>query len=211
MVVSRETRKWLEGRLASLKKPITLTVFTQEHEDLACRANRELAETLAELSPRVMVEISQFAVDKSEQRKYAVEAIPALVVSSKDGTRARFYGGVSGFGLETLATALESASVGPRLSEVTCDWLGDLTKDVKLDVFASSGTLIAPEAASLVARFGLASPWVFASIYKLPECPHLAVRHQIKELPTILINGKLAAETALPESRFLEILKGSEA
>jgi hypothetical protein len=211
MVVSRETRKWLEGRLASLKKPITLTVFTQEHEDAACHANRELAETLAELSPRIMVEISQFAVDKNEERKYAAEAIPALIVSSKDGTRARFYGGVAGFGLEALATALESASIGPRLSEATCDWLGALKKDLKLDVFTSPSYPAAAEAASLVSRFGLASPWVFASIYNLVDYPHLAVRHQIRELPTILANSKIVAETALPESRFLEILKGSEA
>jgi hypothetical protein len=209
MVVSRETRKWLEGRLTGLKRPVTLAVFSQEQEDAACYTNRELAETLAELSPKIMVEVSQFMIDKSARRKYGVDYVPALVVASKDGTLARFYGGVAGYGLAALVEAIKAASLGPELSEPTRQWLSGLGSDLRLDLFTTPDDPVAPELSALCCRLGIQSAWVFASIFNLKEYPQLAVFHNVKTLPSLFANGALVAESALPEGQLLAALKGA--
>lgn len=210
MVLSREARKETEERLSGLKRPVTLAVLTQDIESACCKETRSIAEGLAEMSSKVIVECADFLANGSIVRKYAVERIPALVVASKEGGMAHFYGAPTGYLFSALIEALRAASSGPALSEETKAWLGSLERDIHIQVFASPSCPTCAQVAAIAQRMSLYSPSVFAAIVSLPEFPHLAVKHGITALPSIVANGKLIAAEALSEKALVEKLSKLE-
>lgn len=210
MVLSREAKKETEEKLSGLKRPVTLAVLTQEIESSSCKETRSIAEGLAEMSPKVMVECADFLANGSIVRKYAVERIPAIVVRSKEGGMAHFYGAPTGYLFPALIEAIRYAANGPALSDEAREWLEGLKRDLRLQVFASPTCPHSPPMASLVHRMSLYSPSVFGAVVSLPEFPHLAVKHGIGAIPSVVANGKLVAEDALSEKAFLDKLKKLE-
>jgi glutaredoxin-like protein len=207
MVLSREAKKETEEKLSGMKRPVSLAVFTQDIEASNCKETRSIAEGLAEMSPKVMVECADFLANGSIVRKYSVERIPAVVVASKEGGMARFYGTPTGYLFPALVDALRSASNGPALADETKAFLDDLERDLEIQVFVAPTCPHCAPMMSLIHKLGLYSPRVFASSISICEFPFLAVRHSVDALPFTVVNGTAVAADALAEKAFVEKLK----
>jgi alkyl hydroperoxide reductase subunit AhpF len=210
MVLSREAKKEVEERLSGLRRPVSLAVFTQDIECLACKETRSIAEGLAEMSAKVMVECADFRANGSIVRKYAAERIPAVVVGSKEGAMAHFYGVPSGYIFSSLVEAIRDAANGPALSEESKAWIGSLPSGLKLEAFVSPSDPGCAPMIGLIHRMSLYSPDVLAAAVSLTDFPHLAVKHQVAAIPSVFANGKLVCAEALSEKAFLEKLKQTE-
>ena len=92
MVLNRAARKEADARLGQLRRSVTIHVFTHRFEDSLSREVRQLAEELAEVSSRVSVEISDATESGDLLRKYRLDTIPALVLTTKDAPEVRIYG-----------------------------------------------------------------------------------------------------------------------
>lgn len=209
MVVSREARKEIDSRLSGLRKPVDLAVFTQDVESPACRDTRGLAELFAELSPRVSVEVADIVADGALVRKYGAQMAPALVISSREGKMARIYGVPSGYGVWIVVDALRAASVEPGLSEATMEWLSSLEEEVSLTVVVGSASPICPAVAGMVLRMGLACRNVQAAALFIEGFPHLAVRHGIMDLPTVMLCDRKIAEGVVTEKALIDAIKAA--
>ncbi len=210
MVLSRESKKDIEQRLTGMKRPVTLAVFTQEIEAACCKETRNIAEGLAEMSPKVIVESSDFIGNGSIVRKYGAERIPAIVVSSKEGRMARFYGTPSGYVFIALVEAIRDASNGPALLEESIDWLESLDRDIQLQVFVSPTCPHCSAMIGLVNKLAFASDRIQAACISLPDFPHLAVKYGVEALPSVFSGGAKACEGAVSEKALLDKLKKLE-
>jgi glutaredoxin-like protein len=207
MVLSREAKKDTEEKLSGLKRPVSLAVFTQDVESSTCKETRSIAEGLAEMSPKVMVESADFMANGSIVRKYGVERIPAVVVASKEGGMARFYGTPTGYLFSCLVEALRGAANGPALADETKAWLEGLDRDLRIQLFVSPTCPHCPPMVNLAHRMGLYSPYVNAASVSICEFPFLAVKYGVASLPFAVVNEVAVSAEALSEKAFLDKLR----
>jgi len=106
MVLNRAARKEADARLGQLRRSVTIHVFTHRFEDSLSREVRQLAEELAEVSSRVSVEISDATESGDLLRKYRLDTIPALVLTTKDAPEVRIYGLPLVYGFDFLLDIL---------------------------------------------------------------------------------------------------------
>jgi hypothetical protein len=205
MTLSREGRKAAADALAGMKRPVSVTVFTQPIESNACRETRALAEFLAETSPRVSVEAADFVANGSTVRKYGIERIPAIAVVSREGAVFRFEGVPSGYVFESLLRAIAAASAPPATGPV--EWLADDGPELPLTVFASAGSPESPAMIDIASRLSFCYGRVLGRAVCIEDFPHLAVRFGIKDLPSVFCGQAAVSEGPLAESELLDRLK----
>jgi len=108
MVLNRAARKEADTRLGQLRRSVSIHVFTHRFEDSLSREVRQLAEELAEVSSRVSVEISEATESGDLLRKFRLDTIPALVLTTKDAPEIRIYGLPLVYGFDLLLDLLIS-------------------------------------------------------------------------------------------------------
>jgi alkyl hydroperoxide reductase subunit AhpF len=211
MTLSRESRKAITDALSSLKRPVTVTAFSQSIETDECREARSIAEFLAETSLKVSVETADFVANGTLVRKFGIELIPAISVSSREGACFRFEGVPSGFIFESLIDALKAASAQPEPLPKPFSWLSGLDRDLRISVFASPTCPEGPAMIAMAIKLAFASKGVIARAVNVLDFPHLAVRYGVDALPSVFAaeNGKFPAVAKGPvtEAEFLERLK----
>lgn len=208
MLIKREKRKELAGRFESLKRQVTLHLFTQEVECRSCRENRALAEELAELSGKIFVEESDFLANGNLARKYGIDKIPALAVVSRDGFFCRFYGVPLGYQFECLVEAISSASAGfTPLDEGAKEFLAGLEGEVHIEVYATPTCPPAAAMVTLAQRMAFESKKVRADMVDIADFPQLAQKLAISSLPLTIINGKARIEGSVTEQALLAAIK----
>ncbi len=129
-----------------LKQDVKLRLFTQRafgliipgRECAGCEDAQKLMQELAELSPKLKLEIVDFYSQAQAVKEAGVERIPALVISSGSATNVKFYGLPLGLEfaalLETIFTV--SRSVSP-LSMDTRKKLKQVKEPVHIQVFVT--------------------------------------------------------------------------
>jgi glutaredoxin-like protein len=212
MVLSRETKKDVEKQLSSLKRQVSLEVFTQDPESQACKETRELAEGLAEISSRIQVEVDDFEADGDLVRKYGIDKIPAIVVSARDSGSAKFYGAPSGYCFTALIEAIKLAGMGNHpLSEETRALVDGLSGEYRIMVFTCPTCVMGIQISTIASRFSVFSRKISTETVSVTEFPWLAVKYGISSLPHTVVNEKERILGAVSEKTVSEILAKCEA
>lgn len=203
MTLNRVSRRESEDRLSSLRKQVSLEVFTIRYEDSVCREARTAAEELAEVSSRLSVEINDCTECGDLVRKHRVDSTPALVASAKGAPDLRVYGAPTGYGLIALLEAL--TTIGAPLEFKT-----ELLQGIKvaggkilhsarhLDLVASRRDPATAEAAAVLWRFAaadfsLGEPLrTVCSIRIVEDFPLWACRDGATHFPALLVDGTFA-------------------
>ena len=140
------TRKEVEEILGELDQPVRLVMFTQGKggvpECETCAQDRQLAEEVAALSPKIRLEVRDFVADAARAEEMRIDKIPALAILADGPTPRdygiRLYGIPAGFEFSTLIEDL--LIVGrrdPGLTEKTRGELGRLREPVHIQVFTT--------------------------------------------------------------------------
>jgi hypothetical protein len=146
-VISEQDKAHLKRTLRKdLKGTVNLKLFTQKPSPLAipgrecayCPQTQKLMEELAELSPKLQLEIIDFYSQSEVARQYGVDRIPALLLSGGDSARARFYGIPLGYELATIIESIKTISRGVSpLSMDARKKLRQVNQPVHIQVFVT--------------------------------------------------------------------------
>ncbi len=195
----------LRKRLAGLKGPVKLIVFTQDMECQFCQAARELVEQVATLSEKFSVKVYDFIKDTEKVKAYGIDRIPAIVVEGKVDSGIRFFGLPSGYEFGSL---LEAANIVSRnnamLSPETLEILKPLNRPVHIQVFVTPTCPYCPIVVKTALRFAFAKEQIRADMVETTMFPHLASRYGVVSVPKVIINETSSFEGVLPEKQFAE-------
>jgi alkyl hydroperoxide reductase subunit AhpF len=138
-----EVKRLFEG----LTGDVRLIYFTQResplfipgHECETCKDTRTLLEEVAALSDKIKLEVHDFVAESQLAREYAIDRIPALVITADNVKgRIRYFGLPSGYEFSVLLGSLLDASQGKsELSDASVETLGSVEKNLHIQVFVT--------------------------------------------------------------------------
>jgi alkyl hydroperoxide reductase subunit AhpF len=138
-----EVKRLFEG----LTGDVRLIYFTQResplfipgHECETCKDTRTLLEEVAALSDKIELEVHDFVAESQLARDYAIDRIPALVITADNVKgRIRYFGLPSGYEFSVLLGSLLDASQGKsELSDASVETLGSVEKNLHIQVFVT--------------------------------------------------------------------------
>jgi alkyl hydroperoxide reductase subunit AhpF len=138
-----EVKRLFEG----LTGDVRLIYFTQResplfipgHECETCKDTRTLLEEVAALSDKIKLEVHDFVGESQLAREYAIDRIPALVITADSVKgRIRYFGLPSGYEFSVLLGSLLDASQGKsELSAASVETLGSVEKNLHIQVFVT--------------------------------------------------------------------------
>jgi thiol-disulfide isomerase/thioredoxin len=146
-VISEQDKAQLKRTLRKdLKGTVNLKLFTQKPSSLTipgrecpyCPQTQKLMEELAELSPKLQLEIIDFYGQPEVAKQYGVDRIPALLMGSGESPRVKFYGIPLGYELATIIENIKTISHGVSpLSMDTRKKLRQVNQPVHIQVFVT--------------------------------------------------------------------------
>ncbi|MBI4202390.1 MAG: thioredoxin family protein [Chloroflexi bacterium] len=119
--IADKDKSTLRDRLKhNLKQDVKLRLFTQRtfgltipgRECPTCEDAYKLMQELAELSPKLKLEVVNFYSNRQATQDAGVERIPALVLSSGPASNVKFYGIPLGFEFASLLETIVTLSRG---------------------------------------------------------------------------------------------------
>jgi len=138
-----EVKRLFEG----LTGDVRLIYFTQResplfipgHECETCKDTRTLLEEVAALSDKIKLEVHDFVAESQLARDYAIDRIPALVITADSVKgRIRYFGLPSGYEFSVLLGSLLDASQGKsELLDASVETLGSVEKNLHIQVFVT--------------------------------------------------------------------------
>jgi len=196
---------------------VRIDFFTQKETPLLvpgrqpcqyCRPTRQMLEELAALTDRISLRQHIFEDDKEAVAQYRVERIPAIVLHGSDGHWLKYYGLPGGYEFVTLIETIVDISRGTNyLSDKTRKRLRKLKRDVRIQVFVTPACPHCPQMARLAYHMALESPRISAEVIEANEFPELSQRHQVRAVPTTVIDDKMSFSGAVPDDVLVDIME----
>lgn len=196
--------------------PVRLLHFTQSGGDgsfaapcAECREARRLLTELAELSPKLSLDVHDFIEAMSLAKELGVARVPATLVGAAgdDHPRVRFYGTPSGYEFGALLDDILQVSQGrEELSPQTLEALAGLGRPVHLEVLTTPTCPYCPGAVRIAHRFALASPMIVADMVAAAEFPEVAQRYRAASVPLLVVDGTPVNEEGVTEQRVLDLV-----
>ncbi len=200
-----EVRKEAEERFEKLSGDVKLTAFTQKIECPHCEQNTKLAQEIASLSPKISLEVYNFALDKKKADQYKIDKIPAMVVEGAKDYGIRFYGIPAGYEFNSFVSSIMEASSGDGgISPDAKAKIAEITKPVHIQVFVTLTCPYCPAAVQMAHRLAVESDYITADMIESSEFPHLVNKYNVMGVPKTIINEKIEFEGSVPESQFVE-------
>ena len=114
-------------------------LFVPGHECETCKDTRTLLEEVAALSDKIKLEVHDFVAESQLAREYAIDRIPALVITADNVKgRIRYFGLPSGYEFSVLLGSLLDASQGKsELSDASVETLVSVEKNLHIQVFVT--------------------------------------------------------------------------
>lgn len=204
-MLSDSEKDALKKKFAALVNDVELAVFTQELECQFCKETRELVLGLAELSPKLKVNVYDFVKNGDEAVKYNIKKIPAIAIIGSSDYGVRYYGVPAGYEFAAFADDIIDVSRGTTsLSESLKKKLAEIKKAVHIQVFVSPTCPYCPKAARLAHQFAIENEFIRADVIEMTEFPHLVQRYSVMSVPHVVINEDTSFAGAQPAEVFIE-------
>jgi glutaredoxin-like protein len=137
-LIREEDAVEIRQRLNEMANPVKLVHFTQELNLEYGRETLQLLQELAELSDKLSLEVYNFLLDTEKAAEYAVDKVPATVVSDGQNHGIHFYGIPAGYEFAALLDAIVAVSHGDSgLEEESREKLKRVVSPLHLEVFVT--------------------------------------------------------------------------
>ena len=196
-----------------LKADVGLRLYTQRPSPIAipgrdcrfCPQTQQLLEEFAELSPRLKLEIVDFYAEPERAREDGITKIPAVVLGTESGGRARFYGLPLGYELPVFIDSIKAVARGStRLAVNTRKQLRRVNRPVHLQVFVTPGSEISSGMALLAHAMSVESKHITADVIEAEEFPELARRYGVRQVPLTIISEFATVQGMVGQDELLE-------
>jgi glutaredoxin-like protein len=211
-LMDEKVRQQVQKALSGMQHAVRIVMFTQGEggalECEYCQQTRELAEEVAALSDKIVLEIRDFQADEALAEAYGVDKIPAMVLAAEDASPTthgiRLYGVPAGYEFSTLIEDLRMLGTGdPGLTQSTLDALQRLTQPLHIQVFVTPTCPYCPRAVVLAHKLAMASELVTADMVEATEFPYLANKYHVHGVPRTVVNETIHIEGAVPEAALI--------
>lgn len=205
-----EDKKQIKNQLDQMDQAVQLINFTQQVAGtcMYCRETETLLTEVAELSPLLMLNVSNFVTDKELVDSYGIDKIPATVVRADKDAGVRFYGIPSGYEFASFLQLILMLSKGnSNLPETIVSELKTIVKPVHIQVFVTPTCPYCTRAAMTAFQFAIENDNIKSDVVEVTEFPHLAQKYNVMGVPRIVINEEHVIEGAVPEQVFLDKIK----
>lgn len=187
-----------------LVNDVRLVVFTQEVPCAFCKETVGIAQELAEISPKIRLEVYDFLRDQMKAKEFRIDKIPAMAVIGAKDYGIRFYGVPSGYEFTSLVGSIIDVSRGESgLSPKSKELLKNVDKAVHIQVFVTPTCPFCPAAVRLAHRLAIESDMIWSDMIESNEFVPLAQRYGVMSVPKIIINERAEIGGALPEDLFV--------
>jgi glutaredoxin-like protein len=217
LIPLREQELLREKFSRELAGRVRIDFFTQKESSLLvpghqpcqyCGPARQMLAELAALTDGISLRQHIFQEDKQAVAQYQVERIPAIVLHSGDGRWLKYYGLPGGYEFVTLIETIVDISRGTsHLSDKMRKRLRKLNHDVRIQVFVTPACPHSPQMARLAYHLALESPRIRAEVIEASEFPELSQRHQVRAVPTTVIDDKMSFAGAVPADVLIDIIE----
>ena len=195
------------ARLADLRHPVHLHLFTQAVDCETCDDTRRLLADLVALAPSLTVDEHNLVLDRTSAATFAIDRAPAIAVVGDADAGVRFLGAPVGHELSALLDAIVMTSARDSgLSPTSRQKLAGLTSPVSIQVFSTPTCVYCSQAVALAHRAALESPLVVATGVSVIEFPDLIRRHRVTGVPKIVLNDRVELLGAQPEAVFVDAI-----
>lgn len=200
-LIKDKDKELLKKELAEkLVDEVKLMVFTQDVPCVFCTETVQVAQELAELSPKVKVEIYDFVRDQMRATELRIDKIPAIAVVGRKDYGIRFYGMPSGYEFNSLVSSVVAVSRRESgLSQKTKDALKNLDQPVYLQVFVTPTCPYCPSVVRLAHKMAIESDMIWAEMVEANEFVPLANRYHVNGVPKTIINDRSEVAGAVSE------------
>ncbi len=217
MIPLREQEFLREKFSRELVRRVRIDFFTQKETSLLvpgrqpcqyCKPTGQMLQELAALTDGISLRQHIFEEDREAVAQYQVERIPAIVLHGGDGRWLKYYGLPGGYEFVTLVEAIVDISRGiSYLSGETRKRLRKLKDDVRIQVFVTPACPHCPQMARLVYQVALESPRIRAEVIEAEEFPELSQRHQVRTVPTTIIDDKTRFAGAVTDDVLVDVIE----
>jgi len=205
MVLQDSDKEIIQKKFVGLTNDVEFIVFTQELECQFCKETRELAVDLGTLSSKIKVKIYDFVKNVDEVLEYKIKNIPAIAIVGKLDFGIRYYGVPAGYELATMIDTIIDVSKGTTtLPEAIKNKLGEIKKDVHLQVFVSPTCPYCPKTARIAHQFAIENENIRSDVIEMMEFPHLVQKYSVMSVPHIVINEDTSFVGAHPAEIFID-------
>jgi len=200
-IIGQKEIEFLKKEFAQkLVKDVRLVVFTQEVPCVFCKETVEVATELAQLSPKIKLEVYDFVKDQMKAKEFRIDKIPAIAVIGAKDYGIRFYGIPSGYEFTSLIGAITDVAKGDSgLSQKSKDILREIDDTVHIQVFVTPTCPYCPAAVRLAHRLAIESDMVWAEMIEANEFVPLAQKYGVMSVPKIIINERTELTGAVQE------------
>ena len=171
----------------------------------SCVDTESLLSELAATNEHIDLEVHDVAVEPTLAEEFEIERVPATLIAGPGAQGSlRVFGLPSGYEFATLLEDLiDVSSGGDDLSAEAHEALGNLNREVHLQVFVTPTCPHCPSAARTAHKLAMASPRVTADVIVANDFPELAERYDVTAVPKVVIDDERGFVGALPEDEFV--------
>lgn len=192
-LLNEQISEQLREIFKSMKKDVTLAVFTQKTGCDTCAETVTFMKEIEELSDKIHFEALDFDVDKARAEAYNVQMVPSIVLldSDKKHHGVKFNGIPAGHEINAFIPAIiEVSGAGEALPESLLTELRGLSKPVNIKVFV---TLSCPHCSGAVQKahkLALESPFIDAEMVEAQTFYELSEKFNVSSVPKVVINDQ---------------------
>jgi len=205
-LLDEKTRSEIRRRLADVPAPVKVLLFVDEAED--GREAEQMLLEVAGVSRIIQPRLYRRRRDRDAVAAYLVDGFPAFVVAGPSGTILRFFGIPRGFGFGVFFEAIKDAASG-RASlpdEVRRKFQATLPVPVHIGVFVTPDCPLCTMASRAAQKLAVEVAGVSADIIQASEFPELVLRHGVRDIPAIVLNGCIRFPGAPSETTLAELV-----
>ncbi len=207
-MLPEEVLSQVKEEFKDLQNTVKLIVFTQEIECQYCNENHKLAEEVANVSDKILLEVYNFSIDKEKVEQHGIEQIPAIVISSDDKDYGiKFYGIPGGYEFKSLIGAIKMVSKGESgLTSASKEQLKKINVPVQIKVLITLSCPYCSNAVEMAHKIAMENDNIQGEMIEIQEFPHLSSKYDVYAVPRVIINETVQFEGALPEKDFVNYI-----
>lgn len=208
-ILKEEDRKYIKEQFDSkLTGQVKILLFSQSLECEYCKPTEEILTELAELSPKISLEIRNLQIDAEDAKTFGIDKVPAIIPMGEGDKDfgMRFFGIPSGYEFSSLLSSIIDVSQGKSdLPQELVDKIAEIKSPVDIKVFVTPTCPYCPQAVRAAHKIAMSNPaYIKAHMIESVEFPHLANKYAVYGVPKTIINEKIQFEGALPDQVVVE-------